>query len=122
MALVSTLEEEGQLLTLRIEGEFDSGVLDQIFDNLEYHLSVRMNQVLLLQQNAQVEYEFETGLAFGERVGALLANSAVVMAVVKALGSAEDVIIDTMIFNSGVPLGQFDNEDDARAWLARKAG
>lgn len=122
MSLVANQENDGQLLTLRMDGNLDPGTLQQVFEALERHLATSLRQVLVLRQGARTDYDIDRGLEFGEKVGALLAGTGVVVAVVKSIEQREDITIDTMIFNRGVSLAQFDNEKDARIWLAGKDG
>lgn len=121
MSIDFTTENGGQLLTMRISGQLDADVLNQVYDIVKSHLTSGMRQVLVLRQGAEADYDFDTGLAFGKRAGDLLAKTGVVIAVVKSEEQGEDVSIDTIIFNSGVSLGQFNSEAEARDWLALKA-
>lgn len=120
MGIASNLEKDGQLLTLRIDQSIDAAALEEVHKELGRLLTGNIRQLLVLRQDADADYEIETGMAFGERFGDLLAGRGVIVAVVRSRGDREDVAIDTVIFNKGVSLAEFDNEKEARDWLKQK--
>lgn len=120
MALETKLESEGRLLTLRIDEEIDADDLQEVFEELERYLKGDVNQLLVLRKDANAAYGIETGMLFGERFGELLASAGIVVAVVKGGEQHEDVVIDPIMFSKGVSVGEFDNEEEARAWLLEK--
>lgn len=121
MSIDYSVENEGQLLTVRITGRLDLAVLNNIFGSLEGHVETGLRQILVLRQGAVAEYDFDSGVAFGQKIADLLASKGVVIAVVKTRDQIEDITIDSVIFNSGISIGQFNDEVEARNWLSLKA-
>lgn len=120
MTLHPNFENDGQLLTLRISDSVDSHVMDQIFNEVERSLASGIRQILVLRQAADTIYDIDSGLDFGEKIGDLLSGTGIIVAVVKRPDQMEDIAIDTVIYNKGVILAQFDNEQEARVWLQDK--
>lgn len=116
------LEQDNALLIFRIEGGVDDDALEEIFSVARKHLSKNLKQILVLRDKADTEYEIDAGIEFGKRAGDLLADTEVLVAVVKAPEHMGDVAINASMYINGVLTGEFVSEKEARAWLKLKSG
>lgn len=116
------LEQDNALLIFRIEGGVDDDALEEIFSVVGKRLSKNLKQILVLRDKADTEYEIDAGIEFGKRAGDLLADTEVLVAVVKAPEHMGDVAINASMYINGVLTGEFVSEKEARAWLKLKSG
>lgn len=120
MAATYKLENDGQLLLVRLDQEVDARGLGELFGTLENYLKGGVGQILVLRREADAAFEFDTSLEFGEKFGDLLSGTDVVVASVGGGESRKDVAINAVVFSKGVAIGEFETEREARGWLKDK--
>ncbi len=108
-------------LVIEASGSHQSFELEEILRAVEDALGKGMQQMLVIHEKADVEYDTEIGFDFADKLGAVIGNNPVKIAVVKGVGFVETQVIDSTLFSMGFQLAQFERKKGALHWLDSEA-
>jgi len=114
------LVDDVGVLVLTFDQPVTAAMFDSLITEIPKKLDMGIKKMLIDRRKQRIAAALSAGLEFGEAFGKMLIQRGVRVALLSAGGQSADDIIAAKVYNSGVPLAQFDSESEARLWLQGK--